>query len=371
MKDDGGTLYSGIDTSKISTFYMRVTAAVGTPSFKLGGSIRVLENAGLIRLSSFAGDVITSWSDSKGYQFETFAEQTQMFAVQPYCTLMCRTQRECTGHLNFQTSLNVNGNTTIWIRLTEVDPRRPENATGITDWRSVVIIIMKVNQPPDFEILNNTVRTYLGETSGPTSMARSPIPLKEDDGCLSLDYFATRISPGPETDANGTSCLLPDGLGVIYRTDALGCDEGNQTMTFVVLPAYDGTHNVTLSTPILLVNGTLQFCINEKICGGGVIECSSTFLVFLTDDGQTSNTSIVRTFSIVVQAVNHPPAFDLYPSISVEEVESSTQHVFPSQIENITKGGADEDYQNLYFKTQLLSVTPASSNDLLYGLKIS
>jgi hypothetical protein len=364
IKDSGGSLFSGIDRSDVKTFFIRISPPVVTPSFKVGGTISVLENAGMIRVSSFVNDVILKWNDFAHYSLEAEAEQPYMFAAKPFCTLACITERECVGNLNFEIAKNLHGNTTVRIRMTETTyDQQGSNVSPLTNWSSFLIVITSVNQPPEF-VVNATVRNFLlnGELT----------PLKEDDGpCFSLDYFATRISPGPKTDFNGTACLVSNEMHEIYREDALGCNEHNQTMTFQVLTTYDGKHNVTASSPVLLLNGTLLFCIRENSCGYGDVECYANFSVSLRDDGgieNGGNDTLSSSFAIFVQEVNHPPAFDMHHSITVMEVESPTFHNFTSQIENISKGGLDEEYQSVYFHSQFV----AGDDNLIDGeLQIS
>jgi hypothetical protein len=364
IKDGGGSLFSGIDRSAVKTFFIRISPPVVTPSFKVGGTISVLENAGMIRVSSFINDVILTWNDFAHYSLEAEAEQPYMFAVQPSSTLTCITERKCVGNLNFEIAKNLHGNTTVRIRMTETTyDQHGSNVSQLTNWSSFLIVITSVNQPPEF-VVNATVRNFLlnGELT----------PLKEDDGpCFSLDYFATRISPGPKTDFNGTACLMSNEMHEIYREDALGCNEHNQTMTFQVLPTYDGKHNVTASSPVLLLNGTLFFCIRENSCGNGDVECYSNFSVSLKDDGgieNGGNDTLATSFAIFVQEVNHPPAFDMHHSITVMEVESPTFHIFTSQIENISKGGLDEEYQSIQFNSQFVA---GDDNLIDGGLQIS
>ena len=364
IQDSGGSLFSGIDTSEVKTFFIRISPPDVTPSFRLGGTIRVLENAGMIRVSSFVNDVIFEWDDFKHFSLEAVAQEPHMFAVQPFCSISCITERECVGHLNFETAKNLHGNTTIRIRMAETTyDQDGSHISALTNWSSLLIIIKSVNQPPEFTI-NGTVRNF--------PLNGKLTTLKEDDGpCFSLDYFATNISPGPNTDVNGTACLMSNGMQEIYRENALGCNEHNQTLTFQVLPTYRGTHNVTVSSPVLLHNGTLQFCIRENSCGHGDVECYSSFSVSLKDDGGIANGGNDTSFSsfvIYVQEVNHPPAFDMHPSITVMEVESLTFHTFTAQVENISKGGSDEEYQSVYFNSEFIA---GAENLIEDGLQIS
>eukprot|EP00961_Rhodomonas_salina_P014337 192645-Rhodomonas_salina.2 len=178
-----------------------------------------------------------------------------------------------------------------------------------------------------------------------------------------MPAFASFVSPGPTTDANGQSCV--DSASV-YDSSLFGCNEGDQEVTFSV--SHVSGDNLLLAAPVLFPNGTLSFCIVPDSCGEA--ECSALFSVVLSDDGDSeaggSNRSEAVSFRLFVEAVNTPPSFDLTSSV-VEVYEDSGLQVRDGFAFNISSGPPSESAQQLTFfvsnDASLFSEVPSISTD--------
>ncbi len=192
---------------------------------------------------------------------------------------------------------------------------------------TITMTVRPVNDQPTFTI------------SSPTNTAT------EDSGLVTVPGFASSIVLGPSNETSGVA------------QGPFGNPHNNQTATFSVLT----NSNPTLFSvaPAISANGTLTYTPAANANGTAVIEVS------LNDNGGTANggvdTSITRTFTVSVTAVNDAPSFTIAGSpITVNEDSGAFTGTGAT---SITDGDPEV--------TQALSFTVTNDNNGLFAVQPS
>ena len=331
-EDDGENVY-GSRTSLSQRYTISIRSRPLSPSFNTFTLFDTYENAGTVRSSfKFATDISTG-SDNDKTQSITFTVAVAnplLFSVQP--------EIELSGILAFTTAQNANGQTNASVVATNT-------AGQVSDAHQFIINISSVNSPPTF-----------GITQG--------VDMTEDDGCAYENEFAFSMSPGPASSTHDGPCLGAAG----YNADLLGCDEEWQTMSFTVYKIegdYDYVSQASLSN-----NGTLTLCLkDEYVCPFGT--CLTRWGVNLTDDGGYENGGVnqsifnieVHSFELTVKYLNDAPSF-VIPDENITRLEDSGNYSQASFAVNLSKGEANEAWQNLSFSVSCDAANPDNNCDL-------
>ena len=318
LKDNGGTLSGGVDTSVAKTFTINVTPVNDAPTFTEGLNEMVNENSGPFSMANWATNLSTgpaNESTQSFIKFMTTNTNNALFSTQPSVAL--------NGTLTFTPAPNVFGTVTVTVRLQD----NGGTANGGVDTsvaQTFVIAILPVNQAPSF-------------TAGPTET------VLEDAGPKTFSGWATGISAGPPS-------------------------ESGQTVNFMVT---NNTNPTLFSTaPAVSANGTLTFTPAPNANG------TATITIQIHDNGGTANggvdTSATQTFVINVTPVNDAPSFVKGPDQNLSV--GATAQTVTGWATSISAGPPDESGQTLTFhvtnntNTALFSVLPSisSTGDLTY-----
>ena len=318
LKDNGGTLSGGMDTSTAQTFIINVTPVNDAPTFTPGTSEMVLENSGAASFAGWATGLSTGPANESTQAFVKFIttnNNNALFSTQPSVAL--------DGTLSFTPAANAFGTATVSVRLQD----NGGTANGGVDTSVVqtfVIAVLPVNQAPSF-------------TAGPTKT------VLEDAGAQSFPNWATGVSAGPP-------------------------NESSQSLNFMVT---NNTNPTLFSVaPSVSANGTLTFTAAPNANG------TATITLQLHDSGGTGNggvdTSATQTFVINVTAVNDAPSFVKGPDQNL--VVGATAQTVTGWATSISAGPPDESGQIVTFtitgntNTALFSVPPSISatGDLTY-----
>jgi hypothetical protein len=176
------------------------------------------------------------------------------------------------------------------------------NPGGLTsDPADVNVTINSVNDPPSF---------FLGPTQN----------ILEDAGPQSVANFANTISVGP-------------------------ANETGQTYQFILQT--NTNPGLFSAAPALDTAGTLTYTAAANANG------SATITFVMQDSGGGTDTSVPRTFTINVGAVNDPPTFTKGPNVSVNE--NAPAQTIANWATAISPGPANESAQTVTFKVTNLT----------------
>lgn len=245
LKDDGGILFGGDDTSPTQTFDITVNAVNDPPSFVIGGNQTVNEDAGAQTVTGWATSISPGPSDEAGQtvSFLLDATNSTMFAAGPAISP--------DGTLTYTPAANANGTSTVTVRLQDNGGGADTSAE-----QTFTITVNAVNDPPSF-------------VKGADQTAN------EDSGTQTVTGWASSISPGP-------------------------ANENGQTLTFLISTDND----LLFSTlPAVSSSGTLTYTPAFNAFG------TATVTVRLQDNAGGDDTSGSQTFTIEVLSVNDAPTF--------------------------------------------------------------
>jgi hypothetical protein len=291
LRDSGGILNGGVDTSPSYTFTITVVPVNDAPSFTPGLDQTVLEDCGLQTVSGWATTIVagpTYDELSQALDFIVSNSNNTLFAVQPAVSP--------TGILTYTPAANQNGTATITVNLHDnggvahlgVDTSPAETFT---------ITVTAVNDIPSFT--KGADQTVL-----------------EDCGVQSVAEWAKAISAGP---ANESTQNLD--FTVTNSNNAL----------FSAQPAISPT-GILLYAPAANQNGSATVTVTLKDSGG------------IVNSGV--DTSISQTFVLTVREVNDSPIVT-NDSFTMDEdatlVLNTEQLLF-----NDFKGPENESSQSLY-----------------------
>lgn len=303
LRDDGGTVDGGVDTSPVQSFEIRVAPVNDRPEFTPGSDQVALEDAGPQTVPDWATGLSRGPPDEAG--------QTLAFVVTGNTdpTLFVGGPSVAPdGTLSYLPAPDAVGSATITLVLVD----NGGNAGGGENNslpRSFTIDLAPVNDPPSFVV-------------GPD------LAVPEDAGAQTFPGWATGLAAGPE-------------------------DESGQSLTFRVT----GNSNPALFAvgPSVSAGGDLSFTPAADAHG------SATLSLVLEDDGGTAaggvDSSPAQSFVVQVTPVNDPPDFVAGPDQVV--LEDSGPQTMASWATALLAGPPDEAGQNLAF-----TVTGNSAPDL-------
>jgi HD-GYP domain-containing protein (c-di-GMP phosphodiesterase class II) len=249
--DDGGTENGGDNTSPPQTFTITVLPVNSPPSFRAGPDQTVLEDSGPRTVPNWATDISPGPGNEseQSVSFTVTTNKPGLFSAGPAVSP--------TGTLTFTPATNSTGVATVTVRAVD-DGGTARGGQNTSAPQTFTISVLPVNVQPSF-------------TAGPDQT------VSEDSGPRTVPAWATNISPGP-------------------------ANESAQDVTFTVTASAPA---LFAAGPAVSANGTLTF--TPAADANGV----ATVTVRAVDDGGTANggddTSVPRTFTITITAVNDPP----------------------------------------------------------------
>ena len=285
---DEGTAGPLPDTNRsvMQTFTAITTAVNDSPGFTLPQTtITVIEDneafqvpaVSLTTVPGFATNITTgpATAEDEASQIPTF----EIINVSAGVIFGCATISS-TGMLSFATASNKNGKAVVILRVVDNGPTVAPNVYA-SDRQTFTISITPINDAPLFDV---------------------PLDLTviEDQGLVTKSGFATNVRRGP------------------VGTD----DENSQTVLFHVQAVNPSAFEIQ---PTIEVDGTLRFKTAANV---NKLNSNLAVRVYLTDSGPNSpapnsNTSVEKTFTIIVDPENDAPIADAL-SIAGTEDESLT-----------------------------------------------
>lgn len=295
LKDNGGRLNGGEDTSEPKDFNITILGINDAPSFHLHASkYSVKEDSGIQVISNWASNINTGAVDEAGQTvvFRLSHESDFLFSEQPAISP--------NGVLSFTPKPDASGEAKILVFL-EDDGGTANGGINVSNTKEFIIDIIAINDPPIFN-------------------KGADIRVNEDSGAKVVSNWAQNISPG-------------------------AISEIGQTLTFVL----DVTKPELFAYgPKISSVGTLTFTPAPNASGTAYIN------VTLQDDGGVDYggdfTSDMQEFSIVIIPTNDKPTFTVGPNQEV--LEGAGNQIVAQWATNISAGSEDEKDQILQFKLQ-------------------
>lgn len=245
LKDNGGTAFSGQDTSVPQTFNITVNAANSAPSFVKGADQTVNEDSGAQTVASWATAISPGPANesSQTVSFKITNNNNSLFSAQPAVG--------ATGTLTYTPAANANGTATVSVSISD-DGGTANGGVDTSATQTFTITVNAVNDAPSF-------------TRGADQTIQDPNP-------QAISGWATNISTGP-------------------------ADEAGQAITFLVT----NDNNVIFSEqPGISASGTLTYTRASTFSG------IATVTVRLMDSGGTAlggtDTSASQTFTVTNMA---------------------------------------------------------------------
>lgn len=291
VRDSGGIVDGGIDTSASQAFTITIAAVNDRPSIAASDPPGVSEDAGPQVVSGWsvftAGPVNESDQTVLGYSV-TNVTNASLFASAPTVdvagVLRYTAAADAFGTAQFTVTVQDSGGTA-------------DGGLDTSLARTFTITVGAINDRPSF-------------------MAGNPSAVREDSGSAVVANWATFIA-GPANESDQTV------LG--YTVSAV-----TNSALFSSGPTVDGS-------------GTLRFTPAPDAFG------SSQFTVTVRDSGGTSgggvDTSLPQTFTITVLPVNDAPSFSLVDPPAVLEGQGTL--IVPSTAVNFVPGPANESGQRV------------------------
>ncbi len=286
---DNGTAGPAPDTnvSVTQTFTVVTTPVNDAPLFTLPvqevsviEDVEQFQNTTLTRFPAFATNIAPGPATATDEATQTVSfniidvSSPELFSIAPTIS--------SNGELSFKTASNRNGKSVVIVRLVDSGAFDAPNDND-SDRQTFTISVTPINDAPLFDI-------------------PSGLTVEEDQGLVSRNGFATNVRRGP------------------VGTD----DENGQTISFSVVAANPAAFEIQ---PSIEVDGTLTFKTAPNVNSDN---SDLTVRVLLRDSGlnspaPNSNTSVEKTFSITVNAVNDSPIPNVFSINSFEDVQFTIQ----------------------------------------------
>lgn len=328
LMDDGGVVNPGDVDTTIKTFTLSVDPINDAPSFDIPTTeVTVLEDNE--EVSGSSPTVITSFATNITAGPDTALDETTIDATKQSLTFVTVSVSDPslfevqpsitpTGDLTFVTAQDQNGTAEVVVHVLD-DGADPSTGNGDDNQsrpdQTFTINITPVNDAPEFTV-PSTVNSI------------------EDQGFVQILNFAADLQPGPDS----------------------ATDEAGQQFTVNVAAVDPSAFTIQ---PEIGADGTLTFQTGPDINSDNA---NLEVTVFLTDDGVDSpppntNTSPTVTFTILTEAINDAPSFDLAsPQVSAFEDQEdffnlpiTTIPQFASEIVPGPATAIDEIPQNVTF----------------------
>ena len=312
IKDNGGTVDGGVDSSATQSFVINVSAVNDAPGFAKGADVTVLQNATAQTVTPWATAISSGPADeaAQTVSFQIVGNtNAALFSVGPAISP--------TGTLTFTPATNQPGTATVTVNLKD-SGGTANGGIDTSATQTFTITVTAVNQVPSF-------------TKG------ADVTVLEDAGAQTVNAWATAISPGPASEAA-------------------------QTVAFQMF----SNSNAALfsNAPAVSPAGVLTYTAAANACG------SAAIVLNIKDNGGTANggvdTSATQSFSITVTCVNDAPVFVKGADVSV--LQNAGAQTIANWATGIgSGGGADEAGQSVGFNVSntnnaLFSVQPTVSN---------
>ncbi len=305
-----------------------------------------------------------------------------------------------TGSLTFTPAADANGTATITVTVNDGDS---QNNTVV---RTFTVTVNGVNNPPTLNTFNNVT---INEDAGAQSVSLAGIGTGAANETQTLTVTATSSNPSlipnpavtytspnaagslsftPTEDANGTATItvtVNDGQAqnnTVVRTFlvtvnavndspeinqignlSIADNAGAQMVSLSGINSGAANESQTLavtatsSNPSLIPNPTVNYAspaASGSLSFTPVLGGSGTATITVTvNDGQAQNNTVVRTFTVSVNAVNIAPTLSTIANVNVSE-DAAAQTV------NLAGIGSGASYES-----QTLTVTATSSNPSL------
>lgn len=414
LKDNGGRLNGGVDTSLPQDFSITILGINDAPSFNLHGSMySVKEDSGRQVISNWASNINTGAVDEAGQNlvFRVTHEFDYLFSEQPAIS--------ANGVLTFTPKPDASGQAKILVYL-EDDGGTANGGVNVSTTKEFILDIIAINDPPTF---NKGADIRVNEDSGAkvvSNWAQNISPGATSEIGQTLTFVLDVTSPelfayGPEISPVGTLTFTPapDASGIAYINVTLhddgGIDYGGdftsdmQQFTIEILPTNDQptftvgpnqevlegagyqvvpqwatnisagsedekdqtiqfkleTNNPGLFVrePAVNTDGTLHYELKDNVSG------VASVTIYLEDNGPSTppnqNISDEKSFKITVLPVNDPPSFVKGPNKYVSE--DASEQVFENWATGISAGPSDES-------SQILTFSITTDNDDLFAV---
>jgi hypothetical protein len=306
VTDSGGTANGGADTSATQRFTITVTPVNDAPSFALGTSPVVNEDAPAQSVPGFAAAAPGGGADeaAQTFTYTVTNDNNALFAAQPTI--------DAAGRLSYTVTPDASGIANVSVLVTD-SGGTANGGLDTTGIQNFTITVNAVNDAPS------------------VAFGAGPV-VDEDAAAQSVPGFAT-ASPGG------------------------GVDETAQTVTYTVT----NDNNALFSAqPTIDATGRLNYALTPNASG------TANVSVFVADSGGTANggvdTSGIQTFTITVNPVNDAPSFALGASPVLNE-DAPAQSA-PGFAAASPGGGVDEAAQTFAYtvtndNNALFSAQPA------------
>lgn len=387
LKDSGGTVIGGVDTSAVQTFTITTQASNSPPSFTSLGNVRV--TAGTTTALQWA--TVTSFGSpdesSQNVSFRVEPSRPELFSTLPTV--------DSAGVLTISPLLSAGGeSTSVFVRAQD-NGGTAGGGVDISAAQSFTILI-ETNAPPVITGLASqqllegapqqlqVFRLFNTDTASPTISVETsnPAVIPAANIVLTPLFFAGSIAYSPLADASGATTItvsVDDGNAATSVSFVVTVQPVNDAPSFIKGPdlivprnaspqsLLDWASNVIagpddedgqaiifeitsnsnpgIFTALPQVNavGTLTFTPNPESSG------SATISLRLKDDGGTedggADTSAEQTFTITILPTNNAPTFTPGPSVVAAAGATTTVPWATS----LSAGSADESAQTLAF----------------------
>ncbi len=396
LKDDGGTVNGGADTSTSQSFTIIVTAVNDPPTLNPLSELNTTEDAATITIP--LEGISRGAPNEPGSLTVTAMSDNPALIPNPAVSYQ---SGNATGSISLRPVADAFGSTTIRVSVGDGGAQNGSVTQTFTAY------VTSVNDPPtftkggDLSVLEDagaqTVANWATAISpGPANEAAQAVEFTVGNDRPALFTAAPAIAPNgtltftPAPDANGVAnvtvtlrdngggndastietfrvtvktvndvplftkgadvTLLEDPGAQVFAGWAMNISEGPgdevaQTVSFLI-----GTDNDALfaATPAIAEDGTLRFTPAANVSGQAMVT------VRARDDGGTEDggvdVSAPQTFLIAITAANDPPSFTKGPNVTV--AEDAGAQVLATWASEISAGPADEASQTVLFDVQ-------------------
>ena len=311
LRDSGGTLYGGKDTTAAQTFTITITPVNDKPSFANAGDQEIDEDAGAQTINHWASSIYRGADNEseQTLQFIVTNDKNSLFTVQPAIS--------ADGTLTYTPKANANGIATVTVYLKDsggVD----NGGVNISDTITFTITINAKNDTPT---LSNVSVTINEDTN---------YSFKETD----FKNHYTDVDDGEVLTKIEIVSLTNPSYGTLYL------DNGTETPDVVAV-----------GTEIAIANiNKLYFKPVKDWYGGSTTKVSFGWTAYGTmGESGTELAQAPALVYITVNPINDEPTFSfLTTDISVDEDAAAAVTSYPGRALDI-KTGADNETQTLTF----------------------
>jgi VCBS repeat-containing protein len=227
IHDNGG----GADTSVAQTFAINVSAVNDTPSFTVGGTQNVAEDAGAQTVAGFVSTFSPGPADEAGQtvDFITSNNNNALFLVQPGI--------DASGNLTYTPAADANGSATVTVQIhdngggadTSVAQTFAINVSAVNDTPTLTATGNNTNYTPGYDLFSGVTTTTGPANESSQLLDKLVLTITNVAGTPGEDSLTIDTTPVDLTDANSVTTLGP--LGV---TALVAFDSGTATATVTI-----------------------------------------------------------------------------------------------------------------------------------------